>query len=143
MEILNTETLTRTSRKPPVIRISYGRIIFSVEAVKDLRLKQGDRISFITNEKDKNIVYFKKDVKGFPLMLDFKGITGIRLRICSRPLAQKILSFFTYNTSKTFSITNDLADVYGHKMWFILKDKIHKPIKWRKKETYKLNTSKT
>lgn len=131
LEVLNSETLIRTNRKPPVVRVSYGRVIFSVEAVRELGLKEGDKITFVTNKADKDIIYFKKDSKGFSLMLDFDGLTGKRLRICSRPLAKKILSFFSYNTSKTFSITNNLADMYGGKMWFILKRGVHKPIKWR------------
>lgn len=121
--------------KPPVVRVSYGRVIFSVEAVKLLGLKVGDKISFVMNEKDKDIIYFKKDTNGLPLMTDFIGLTGERLRICCRPLAQTILSFFSYQQSKTFSVSAELADVYGEKMWFILKSGLHKPIKWRRKVT--------
>ena len=91
MEVLNRETLIRRNRKPPVVRVSYGRIIFSVEAVRELGLKEGDKISFVTNSKDLDIIYFKKDEKGVPLAVDFNGLTGTRLRICCRPLAEKIL----------------------------------------------------
>jgi len=132
VEVFNSETLVRRNRKPPVVRISYGRIIFSVEAVMELGLKEGDKLSFVTNPKDRDIVYFKKDEKGIALSVDFNGLTGARLRICCRPLAEKILSFFSCKSAKTFSITNNTADMYGEKMWFILRLGVHKPIKWRK-----------
>ncbi len=132
MEVFNSETLIRRNRKPPVVRVSYGRVIFSVEAVRELGLNEGDKLSFVTNPKDRDIIYFKKDEKGVPLAVDFKGLTGTRLRICCRPLAEKILSFFFCKSAKTFSITKDTADMYGEKMWFILRIGVHKPIKWRK-----------
>lgn len=132
LEVLNRETLIRRNRKPPVVRVSYGRVIFSVEAVRELGLKEGDKISFVTNPKDMDIIYFKKDERGVPLAVDFNGLTGTRLRICCRPLAEKILSFFSFKSSKTFSVTNNLADMYGEKMWFLLRLGVHKPIKWRK-----------
>jgi hypothetical protein len=132
LKVYNSETIFKKRGKPPVVRISYGRIIFSVEAVNLLGLKSGDKLSFATNLKDKEIIYFKKDEKGIPLLVDFEGLGGIRLRICCRPLAKELLSFFLYNKAKTFSVNDEMADVYGEKMWFILKSNVHKPINWKK-----------
>ena len=131
-EVLTTEAFEKRKGKPPVMRISNGRLIFSVEAVNLLGLKEGDRIKFVLDKSDNEIVYFKKDNNGWPLMVDFSGLNGVRLRICCRPLAAKILSFLSFSQSKTFTIKKETADYYGEQMWFFLKDGIHKPIKWRR-----------
>jgi len=121
LQVLNIDTVSREKYKPPVIRVSYGRIHFSIEAVKLFGLNVGDRISFYLDKNDKGIVYFKKDPKGFELNLDFSGITGTRLRIFCRPAADKIMQHFQYGGAKTFTVSSEQADVYGEKMWFILK----------------------
>ena len=64
-EVLTPEVFEKRKGKPPVMRISNGRLIFSVEAVNLLGLKEGDRIKFVLDKSDNEIVYFKKDNAGW------------------------------------------------------------------------------
>ena len=121
LELLNEDTVSREKTKPPVIRLSYGKILFSIEAVKLLGLKSGDKISFVIDKRDYGVIYFKKDSKGFRLTLDLAGQTGDRLRLCCRPVYKKILEHFGINSARTYHVSSEQADVYGEKMWFILK----------------------
>lgn len=121
LELLNEETVSREKTKPAVIRLSYGKVLFSIEAVKLLGLKSGDKISFVIDKRDCGVIYFKRDSKGFKLTLDLAGQTGDRLRLCCRPVYKKILEHFGANSARTYFVSGEKADVYGEKMWFILK----------------------
>lgn len=130
----NQETIFNRTGKPPMVNFSHFRIEFSVAAVKLLGLKPGDRISFFTDAKDNGIIFFGKTKNGLSLRSTSEQLkTGVRLQICCRPLIVKLLSHFGVSKNKTFRISNETTDLYGQQMWFILKDKIHKPIQWRKK----------
>lgn len=134
MEIFNKETSWNRRGKPPVLRISYnGHIRFSVEAIKMLGFKLGDTISFMIDPRDNNVFYFFKDEKGMPLKHCTRGKDGVcGLQVCCRPLGQKLLNYFGFKENKTFDITNEVCDTIKGKMFFVLKEKVHRPIKWRK-----------
>lgn len=134
MIVFNKETSWNRRGKPPVLRISRnGHIRFSVEAIRILGLKLGDTISFMIDERDCKIFYFFRDVKGMPLKHCTKGKDGVcGLQVCCRPLGQKLLDYFGFKGNKTFDITKEQCITERGKMWFVLKEKIHVPIKWRR-----------
>lgn len=132
IQVYNEQTVFNKRGKPPCIRFSNFRIEFSCELVKLLGLKEGDKISFYTDPKDKDIIFFGKSKNGLSLKQAVMLKNGVRLHICCRPLIVKLLSHFGLSNNKTFRISNETTDFYGEKLWFILKDKVHKPIQWRK-----------
>jgi hypothetical protein len=135
IETFNINTIWNRRGKPPVVQISkWGHIRFSVEAVKLLCLKEGMKLSFTIDHRDKGIIYFYQSTQGMPLHCGAKTKTGERLEIYCRPLSLKLLSFFCFSRNKTFRTTNEKITVPGatEKAWFILKDNIHKPLKWKK-----------
>ena len=133
IQVYNEETVYNKRGKPPCIRIAKSRIEFSCEAVKLLGLKKEDKISFYTDLKDKEIIFFGKSKNGLSLRQAAELKSGVRLQVCCRPLVIKLLSHLGLNNNKTFRISNETTDFYGEKLWFILKDKVHRPIQWRKK----------
>ena len=138
MEIFTAKTTWKKRGKPPVLRVStWGHIRFSVSTVKNLSLKPGDKISFMIDYRDKEVVYFFKDDDG-GMVLGFctKGSDGVNgLQVCCRPMALKILEHFGFTGNKTFDITTETCKTDRGEMWMILKSKIHKPIKWKRKES--------
>ena len=131
-EILNRETVKSTRYKPPTIQIfKMEQIRFSIEAAKILSLSKGDKIELAITEKDRGIIYFRKGDKGFELKEEKTRCGGVRLLLCCRPLMRKIVNHFGLKQSMTYDVSNDISDFYGEKYWFILKEKIHIPIKWR------------
>lgn len=132
----NSETVWDKRGKPSTIRITkHGHIRFSVNAVKKLGIKEGDRLSFFVDPRDVGIIYFKLDPRGIPIIKCTTGKNGINgLQVCCRPLALTLLKTFNLKESKTFDITADITEheKYG-KLWIIVKEKIHTPIKWRPK----------
>jgi hypothetical protein len=132
--VYNKETSWNKRGKPPVVRFSkYGHIRFSVEAIRLLGLDRDTPISFMTDARDIGVIYFFVDKKGLPLKRGTVGKTGEGLQICCRPLAQRVMDFFGFNgINKTFDVTNETVKTEKGNMWIILKDKIHKPIKWKR-----------
>jgi len=132
-EIFNKETSWNRRGKPPVLRLSHlGHIRFSVEAIRILGLKIGDSISFMIDSRDTGVFYFFKDDKGMPLKHCTRGKDGsCGLQVCCRPLCQKLLNFFGLKNNKTFDITNETCKTENGEMWFVLKENVHQPIKWR------------
>lgn len=132
----NSETVWDRRGKPSTIRITkHGHIRFSVNAVKKLGIKEGGRLSFFVDPRDVGIIYFRNDKKGIPLIKCTNGKNGIDgLQLCCRPLSLTLLKSFGLKDSKTFDLTEETTDheKYG-KLWIILKEKIHKPVKWRTK----------
>jgi len=53
-------------------------------------LKEGDKITFVTNPKDRDIIYFKKYEKGVPLAVDFNDLTRTQT---GNPTHAMILAF--------------------------------------------------
>lgn len=138
MIIFTRNTHWNRRGKPPVLRLSpNGHIRFSVEAVKKLGFKLGDRLSFMIDNRDNGIFYFYLDEEnGMPLKFNTRGGGGVDgLQICCRPLAQKLLDYFGFKEPKTFDVTDERIKTKIGELWFVLKEKIHKPIKWRKKES--------
>lgn len=134
-EIFNANTIWNKTGKPPLVQVDkLGRIGFSVEAVKLLGLNPADKLSFKIDYCDSNIIYFFVDNKnGIKLnAITFNRNTGVRLELYCRPLTKKLLDFFGFKDNKTFDVSSDKVD---GKYWFILKDRVHRPIKWRKKST--------
>ncbi len=132
ISIYDSKTIWNRRGKPAVVQISrYGHIRFSVEAVKLLGLVQGERITFRTHSNDIGILYFYRQATGLPLRDGLKCKTGVRLEVYCRPLALKLLAFFDFKTSKTFRISSEQLQYGNTKFWFILKENIHKPIKWK------------
>jgi hypothetical protein len=130
------KTIFNKRGKPSLLRIdagSQGRIVFSVAAVSLLGLKEGCRLAFRTYQGDKGIIYFYEQATGIPLKKAAIKSNGISLAIYCRPLAEKILQHFEFTISKqkSFDITADQELLPGTKCkaWFILKSKIHIPIK--------------
>jgi len=132
VEILNRETVKSIRTKPPTIQIfERGQIRFSIEAAKILNIVKGDKIELAISAMDKGIIYFGKDCKGFELKEEKTKSGASRLLLCCRPLAKKIMNHFGLTGSKTYDITGEVADFYGKKYWFILKNKVHVPLKWK------------
>ena len=133
-EILNSKTNWNVSGKPAMIRISkHGVMRFTVEAVRLLKLKLDMRLTFLLHPNDNGIIYFHTHADGLPLKADAVSKNGVALYCCGRKHAARMLEFFKISTAnKTFDITAEQSTVNGQQCWFILKDKIHKPIKWRK-----------
>lgn len=120
IEILNASTIWNERRKPAVIQVNkYGHLRFSVEAVKMFDLKKEDRLTFMIDESD-NLVYFWKDKHGFPFSEIVKVKTGSRYAICCRPLVKRILHHFNKKDNISILATNNL--VRG--MWFLNPQKI-------------------
>lgn len=129
VEVLNRKTLTGERIKPPTIQIyEKGRIKISWMAAQILGLTEKDKLEFILDDKDKNIVYFRRSENGFKLCKESTPSGKCRLIIACRPLAANIMKFFDLKKSRTYDITNDVADYYGSKCWFILKGNYHIPI---------------
>ena len=140
IQIFTKHTVFNRRGKPPVVRLSKsGHIRFSVTACKNLDIKEGDCICFMIDARDVGIVYFYKDNKnGMPLKYCTKGKDGINgLQICCRPMAMKILAFFNMNGNRTFDVSSETTKTCDKEMWFIIKENIHKPIKWKKNDTQK------
>jgi len=132
-QILNRETVKSERKKPPTIQMNKdGQIRFGVEAVLLLNLQPGEKIEFLIHQSDTGIIYFTKSEKGFELKKEVTPGGKFRLLLLCRPLVKKLFSFFSLNESKTYDITNETADYYGRKCWFILKKNHHVPIKWKK-----------
>jgi len=136
-EVFTRNTIWNRRGKPPVIRLSNnGHIRLSVEAVKILGVKEGDTVSFMVDNRDNGIFYFYKDEDGMPLIYCTRGKDGINgLQLCCRPLAQRLLKYFGFNGNKTFDVSGETIKASDKEMWFVLKEKIHKPINWKKKDT--------
>ena len=136
-EILDSTNNWDDHTKPPVVRISRrgGTIRFSVQAVKQLGLKPGMRLSFMMHTTDNDLIYICKSPTGLELkMEDTKSRFGAALYCCARKHTPRLLNYFNMpDNSKTFDITNNQTEANGQQCWFISKSKIHKPIKWRKK----------
>lgn len=132
-EILNRKTVKSVRVKPPTVQLhTDGQVRFGVEAVNLLGLKEGEKIEFIIHQQDKGIIYFTKSESGFELKVS-KTLSGkIRLLVLCRPLLKRLFNFFGLTQSKTYDITNETADYYGRKCWFILKENHHVPIKWKR-----------
>ncbi len=121
--------------KPALLNISKdGRIRFTVALVKLLGIKEGQKILFRTYNKDKGIIYFSIHKDGVPLRLSKADTTKRVLEIYCRPLAVKLLEFFSYSTNKSFDITKEQTNIDGINFYFILKENLHKPIKWKPKK---------
>lgn len=134
LEVFTRHTHWNRRGKPPVMRLSRtGHIRLSVEAVKILGLQKGDRISFIIDKRDNGIFYFYVDKEnGMPLKFCTRGKGQVDgLQICCRPLSQKLLDHFGYKDPKTFDISSEKSESGRGLMWFVLKEKVHKPIKWK------------
>jgi hypothetical protein len=126
--------------KPPVVRIDagrQGRLVFSVEAVKILGLKEGMRLCFRVYTNDEGIIYFYEQATGIPLRVMNEHKSGHQLAIYCRQLNKTLLAHFGYTTSiyKTFDLKNEqvLMPDTNCKAWFIVKENIHKPIQWKAK----------
>ncbi len=130
-----TEQTTFNKRgKPATVRIdgkAQGRIYFSNQAVAILGLRAGDRIAFRTYDHDKGVIYFYPQATGFTLSAGSSGLS-----IYSRPLANKLLEAlgFVKDQHKTIGVKNECVLMPGTKCqaWMLVKEDIHKPIKWRK-----------
>jgi len=131
----NAETVWDKKGKPSTVRITkHGHIRFSVSAVKNLQIKEGDKLSFYIDPRDVGVIYFKQDPKGIPLIKNTTGVDGTNgLQLCCRPLALTLLKSFNLKESKTFDLTGEKTnhEKYGD-LWVIVKEKMHVPMKWRK-----------
>lgn len=136
MTILNAHTIYNQRKKPALVQFNkVGQLRFSVEAAKEIGISEEDKITFVLDERDEGIIYFYKDKDGLPIRKELDTKTGARYVVCCRPLISKLLAFFKYTGNKSFKVSGETADLYGKQTFFILKDNIHKPIQWRKKQT--------
>ncbi len=128
--IYNRHTDYNKRGKPPIIRIDAhsgnARIQISVEAVKLLKLKEGDALTFITLPKDKDSIYLYLDNKdGIPLKLTNEHKSGVDMGIYCRPLARKLLDHFGINSMRSFIVTDGVVEVMNRKCFFIDKYKTY------------------
>lgn len=143
IQVLNRETISSKKIKPPTIQIfKDGQIRFNCQTVKMLNFTETDKIEFCINSLDPNIIFFRKSEKGIGLSKEITIGGQMRLLLCSRPLVRRLMTFFSLAKSETFSVTNETTKINGDNHWFIMKDKMHKPIEWKKKDPYKFNTSR-
>lgn len=125
--------------KPAVVSIQAGKIArlsFSVEAVKLLGLAPGDAINFYTDKREPDTIYFYLDKDGFKLNIAGTCQSGYRLAIYCRPLCRKLFTHFNYskNIMRSYDITAATTQLpNGVSAWVIVKNKLHQPVKWRKK----------
>lgn len=131
-EILNRITVKPSRSKPPTIQIfGKGQVRFSCETVNLLKLCPGDKIEFLIHREDTGIIYFTKSENGFELKKEMTPGGKFRLLALCRPLVKRLVAHFSIVGSKTFDVTDEIADYYGRKCWFILKNKSHIPLKWK------------
>jgi len=108
--------------KPPVISIhKRGAVKFSVEAVKLLDLKEGDKIDFFIDTDFNDIAYFFKSDTGNQLKAYEKHKSGVRLTYLSRPVCRELIKHFGANEYKKFSVKKDTTTFNGREAWFITK----------------------
>lgn len=132
--IYNKKNVYNKRGKPALLRFSkYGHIQFSFAASKLLELKEGMKISFMTDSRDKSIIYFFEDESGLALREVNNGKRNKGMQICCRSLSLRLLDFFGYKDNKSFDVKADTLLVNDRKAWFILKENVHKPIQWRKR----------
>lgn len=122
--IYNRHTDFKKRGKPPIIRIDAhsgnARITISVEAVRLLKLKEGDALSFMTLKNDAENIYFYKDkIDGIPLKIDTDHKSGSNMAIYCRPLARKLLDHFGINSMRSFIITDAIVECQGKKCFVI------------------------
>lgn len=134
-EILDTTTNWNLRGKPSMVRISrHGIIRFSVSAVKQMGLNAGMKLTFMLPKKDHEIIYIYQHPKGLELKEDtVKSKEGIALYCCGRKHSTRLLEHLKISKpNTTFDITKEKTIINDQECWFIQKEKIHKPIKWRK-----------
>lgn len=132
--IYNRENTWDKDSKPAIVRISgRGFIHFSVEAVKLLNLKEGMTLIFRVDDADPSIILFHEHKSGIPLRVTarLKKTGNIRLSILCRPLSLKLLTFLKLRQSTSIRLTKDTVKADGREFWFISKDFIHVPTKWK------------
>lgn len=133
VQIFDATTIWNRRGKPPVVNIdAKGRINFSVEAVKLIDIKAGQRISFRVHSHESDIIYFYLSATGIPLQQSAETKSGVRLSIYARALAKTLLHKFGYTGHKTFLLTKNQVQIDNCKMWFILKSNRHIPMRWKK-----------
>lgn len=122
--------------KPATVRIDHseqGRIVFSVEAVKLMGLKEGMRIQFRHYSTDGNIVYIYEQATGYRLQVTQRCQSGVNLAVFCRPLCTRLLEVLKCNPNKAgvFKMTADKVKMPDTNCdaWMIIKKNKHKPIK--------------
>jgi hypothetical protein len=90
----NSKNIYNKKCKPAIVHIqAHGFINFSVEAVNELNLKEGQKLVFYTDTNFAKQVFFCEADNGMPLKNRKVCKGGIRLSIMCRPLALKLLVF--------------------------------------------------
>lgn len=130
------KTIWNKRGKPATVRIDHsaqGRIVFSVEAVKLLGLKEGMKIAFRHYSNDENIIYFYEQATGLRLNVSQKVQSGVMLAVYCRPLCERLLELLKCSSKRaaTFQLTNDKVPMPDTSCmaWMIQKKKKHKPVK--------------
>lgn len=124
LKIYDAKNIWEKKGKPPVLGIDKkGKISFSVEAVKLLKLVPGDKLAFAMDDADEGMIYFFKSKDGIPLKVA-KVATTDNVRLCCycRPLATKILEFLKLTKNKSFLVTTKTTKVLNNTAWFIQKN---------------------
>jgi hypothetical protein len=125
-EILNAATIWNERRKPSVVQFNKcGHVRFSVEAVKILKLKKTDRISFMIEEDDDLVYFWLDNEQGFPLTESTELKTGVRFSVCCRPLVNRILQHWGKEGNVSVLLSGDKV----MDKWFLNKIKIKKQCK--------------
>lgn len=128
--IYNRHTTFNKRGKPPIMRVDAhsgnARIQISVEAVKLLGLKEGDCLTFVTIENEKELIYFFIDNKnGIPLRKANEHKSGFDMGIYCRALARRLLDHLGINSMRSFIVTNSIAELNSVKCFFIDKHKTY------------------
>lgn len=121
--VYNRHTAFNKKGKPAIIRIDANgrnaRIQISVEAVKLLRLKEGDAMSFITLKHDRENIYFFIDPEGIPVKVANEHKSGVDMGIYCRQLARKLLDHLGITSMRSFIVTGANIDCQGRKCFVI------------------------
>lgn len=120
---LNT-TLPRTPEyKPPTLNVDIRihRFSFSVEAVKLLGLKEGDKIAFAYDTEDAGIFYFYRSPVGFPLHEVKTRQGNVRLSATNAAASKEIKKHLGLLENRSFKVKNETTTFNGRQAWFITK----------------------
>lgn len=122
---LTPESLFNQRTKPAVVNLhGDGRICFSVEAVKLLKLTDSTRLQFFIDSSDDEIIYFSPVTSGGFKLKENKTKQGsVRMDIYCRALLARLRKHFKYPNNKSFVITREKTSVNGHQCYFINKRK--------------------
>lgn len=111
--------------RPCIIRLEEvtGSIAFSRTAVYELSLTEGDLLTFATDIREPNLIYFKKGGDGIPLCAYKKNGNKTEYMVKCRSMVRKLLTHLRLKGSHSFYITKATTTIDSEQWWLINKSK--------------------